>query len=77
MLPLLLCLPHTRGPRGPRRPWAAEELGTPAHTFLPLIIVERKRFGLGQLGNGRSCWAKPTKETDSRKSYKVNVGLHT
>lgn len=56
------CASAPRGWRGEarvsRRPWAAEDLGTPSHAFLPLIAVERKSPGLEQLGKGRSYRAR-------------------
>lgn len=50
-LPLLS---HSRRPRVPGSSSAAKDLGTPSHTLLTFITMERKTFGLGQSGKGRN-----------------------
>lgn len=43
------CAYPYQGAKSAKRPCAAKELKTSSHEFLPLITVERKKFGLGQL----------------------------
>ena len=65
--------PHTGGPRLPRAPWASEAVA-PSHTSLPLITGDRKRFGLGQLGKGRSSRARAHQADSQLQEWQGQCG---